>query len=149
MKLKLLRRQFLHLAAGAAAIPVLSDMAAAQAWPARPVRLIVPFPPGGTTDIFARIAAQKLSEHFGKQFYIENVAGATGNVGAAQVARAAPDGYTVLFAFSSYVVNPTLFAKLPFDPNKDLMPVTLAVAATNVLTINPSVPARNLGTSSP
>ena len=84
------RRQFLHLAAGAAAVPVSSDMAAPQTWPARPVRLIVPFPPGGTTDIFARIAAQKLSEHFGKQFYIENVAGATGNVGAAQVARAAP-----------------------------------------------------------
>ena len=145
MKLKLLRRQFLHLAAGAAAIPVLSDMAAAQAWPARPVRLIVPFPPGGTTDIFARIAAQKLSEHFGKQFYIENIAGATGNVGAAQAARATPDGYTVLFTFSSYVVNPTLFPKLPFDPSKDLMPVTLAVAATNVLTINPSVPARTLG----
>jgi tripartite-type tricarboxylate transporter receptor subunit TctC len=145
MKRKLLRRQFLHLAASAAAIPVLSDMAAAQAWPARPVRLIVPFPPGGTTDIFARIAAQKLSEHFGKQFYIENIAGATGNVGAAQAARATPDGYTVLFTFSSYVVNPTLFPKLPFDPNKDLMPVTLAVAATNVLTINPSVPARTLG----
>ena len=143
--MKLLRRQFLHLAAGAAAVPALPDTAAAQAWPARPVRLIVPFPPGGMTDIFARIAAQKLSEHFGKQFYIENVAGATGNVGAAQVARVAPDGYTVLFAFSSYVVNPTLFAKLPFDPNKDLTPVTLAVAATNVLTINPSVPARNLG----
>jgi tripartite-type tricarboxylate transporter receptor subunit TctC len=143
--MRLLRRQFLQLAAGAAAVPVLSDMAAAQAWPARPVRLIVPFPPGGTTDIFARIAAQKLSEHFGKQFYIENIAGATGNVGAAQVARATPDGYTVLITFSSYVVNPTLFAKLPFDPNKDLMPVTLAVTATNVLTINPSVPARNLG----
>jgi tripartite-type tricarboxylate transporter receptor subunit TctC len=143
--MKLLRRQFLHLAAGAAAVPGLSDMATAQAWPARPVRLIVPFPPGGTTDIFARIAAQKLSEHFGKQFYIETIAGATGNVGAAQVARATPDGYTVLFTFSSYVVNPTLFAKLPFDPNKDLKPVTLAVAATNVLTINPSVPARNLG----
>jgi tripartite-type tricarboxylate transporter receptor subunit TctC len=143
--MKLLRRQFLHLAAGAAAVLALSDMAAAQAWPARPVRLIVPFPPGGTTDIFARIAAQKLSEHFGKQFYIENIVGATGNVGAAQVARATPDGYTVLFTFSSYVVNPTLFPKLPFDPNKDLMPVMLAVAATNVLTINPSVPARNLG----
>jgi tripartite-type tricarboxylate transporter receptor subunit TctC len=143
--MKLLRRQFLHLAAGAAAVPALSDTAAAQAWPARPVRLIVPFPPGGMTDIFARIAAQKLSEHFGKQFYIENVAGATGNVGAAQVARAAPDGYTVLFAFSSYVVNPTLFAKLPFDPDKDLAPVTLAVTATNVLAINPSVPVRNLG----
>jgi tripartite-type tricarboxylate transporter receptor subunit TctC len=120
-------------------------MAAAQDWPARPVRVIVPFPPGGTTDIFARIAAQKLTEHFGKQFYVENIAGATGNVGTAQAARATPDGHTILFAFSSYVVNPTLFAKLPFDPDKDLTPVTLAVAATNVLTVNPSLPARNLG----
>ena len=143
--MKLPRRKFLHLTAGAAALAALSDMAAAQAWPARPVRVIVPFPPGGTTDIFARIAAQKLTEHFGKQFYIENIAGATGNVGAAQVARATPDGYTVLITFSSYVVNPTLFAKLPFDPDKDLTPVTLAVAATNVLTVNPSMPARNLG----
>jgi tripartite-type tricarboxylate transporter receptor subunit TctC len=143
--MKLPRRKFLHLTAGAAALAALSDMAAAQAWPARPVRVIVPFPPGGTTDIFARIAAQKLTEHFGKQFYIENIAGATGNVGAAQAARATPDGHTILFAFSSYVVNPTLFAKLPFDPDKDLTPVTLAVAATNVLTVNPSMPARNLG----
>jgi len=108
------------------------------------VRVIVPFPPGGATDIFARLAAQKLTEHFGKQFYIENIAGATGNVGTAQAARAAPDGHTLLIAFSSYVVNPTLFAKLPFDPDKDLAPVTLAVAATNVITVHPSLPARNL-----
>jgi len=143
--MKLPRRKFLHLTAGAAALATFPHMAAAQAWPARPVRVIVPFPPGGTTDIFARIAAQKLTEHFGKQFYIENIAGATGNVGAAQAARATPDGCTILFAFSSYAVNPTLFAKLPFDPDKDLTPVTLAVAATNVLTVNPSLPARNLG----
>jgi len=110
----------------------------------RPVRVIVPFQPGGSTDIFARLAAQKLTEHFGKQFYIENIAGATGNVGTAQAARAAPDGHTLLIAFSSYVVNPTLFAKLPFDPDKDLAPVTLAVSAPNVLTVNPSLPARNL-----
>ncbi len=108
------------------------------------MRVIVPFQPGGSTDIFARLAAQKLTEHFGKQFYIENIAGATGNVGTAQAARAAPDGHTLLIAFSSYVVNPTLFAKLPFDPDKDLAPVTLAVSAPNVLTVNPSLPARNL-----
>jgi tripartite-type tricarboxylate transporter receptor subunit TctC len=104
----------------------------AQAWPSRPVRIIVPFQPGGSTDIFARLAAQKLTEHFGKQFYIENIAGATGNVGTAQAARSAPDGYTLLIAFSSYVVNPTLFAKLPFDPDKDFAPVTLAVSAPNL-----------------
>ena len=137
------RRRFLHLLAGAAAFSAASG-ARAQTWPARPVRVIVPFQPGGSTDIFARLAAQKLTEHFGKQFYIENVAGATGNVGTAQAARAAPDGHTLLIAFSSYVVNPTLFAKLPFDPDKDLAPVTLAVSAPNVLTVNPSVPARNL-----
>jgi tripartite-type tricarboxylate transporter receptor subunit TctC len=108
------------------------------------VRIIVPFQPGGSTDIFARLAAQKLTEHFGKQFYIENVAGATGNVGTAQAARAAPDGHTLLIAFSSYVVNPTLFAKLPFDPDKDFAPVTLAVAAPNLVTVNPSLPARDL-----
>jgi tripartite-type tricarboxylate transporter receptor subunit TctC len=108
------------------------------------VRIIVPFQPGGSTDIFARLAAQKLTEHFGKQFYVENVAGATGNVGTAQAARAAPDGHTLLIAFSSYVVNPTLFAKLPFDPDKDFAPVTLAVAAPNLVTVNPSLPARNL-----
>ena len=126
------RRRFLHLLAGAAALSAASSGAQAQTWPTRPVRIIVPFQPGGSTDIFARLAAQKLTEHFGKQFYVENIAGATGNVGTAQAARAAPDGHTLLIAFSSYVVNPTLFAKLPFDPDKDLVPVTLAVSAPNV-----------------
>ena len=138
------RRRFLHLLAGAAALSAAPGGARAQTWPTRPVRVIVPFQPGGSTDIFARLAAQKLTEHFGKQFYIENIAGATGNVGTAQAARAAPDGHTLLIAFSSYVVNPTLFAKLPFDPDKDLAPVTLAVSAPNVLSVNPSLPARNL-----
>jgi tripartite-type tricarboxylate transporter receptor subunit TctC len=138
------RRRFLHLLAGAAALSAASSGARAQTWPTRPVRIIVPFQPGGSTDIFARLAAQKLTEHFGKQFYVENVAGATGNVGTAQAARAAPDGHTLLVAFSSYVVNPTLFAKLPFDPDTDLVPVTLAVSAPNLVTVNPSLPARNL-----
>src|SRR5262245_44756802 len=107
--MRLPRRTFLQLAAGAAALPAVSRIARAQAYPPRPWRVSVPFPPGGATDIFARLAAQKLTEHFGKQFYIENIAGATGNVGTAQAARAAPDGHTLLIAFSSYVVNPTLF----------------------------------------
>src|SRR5712671_3744672 len=138
------RRRFLHLLAGGAALAAMPAGVWAQAWPSRPVRIIVPFQPGGSTDIFARLAAQKLTEHFGKQFYIENVAGATGNVGTAQAARAAPDGYTLLIAFSSYVVNPTLFAKLPFDPDKDFAPVTLAVSAPNLVAVNPALPARNL-----
>ena len=88
--------------------------------------------------------AQKLTEQFGKQFYVENIAGATGNIGTAQVAKATPDGYTILFAFSSHVVNPTLFARLPYDPINDFKPVTLAVASTTVLTVNPAVPAKTL-----
>jgi tripartite-type tricarboxylate transporter receptor subunit TctC len=142
--MKLPRRQFLHLAAGAAALPVISRFAWAQAYPTRPVRIIVPFAPGGTTDIFARLAAQKLSEHLGKQFYVENIPGASGNIGTGQAARAAPDGYTILFAFSSHVVNPTLFDKIPYDPYKDFEPVTLAVASTAVLSVNPSVPAKTV-----
>jgi tripartite-type tricarboxylate transporter receptor subunit TctC len=104
----------------------------------------VPFAPGGTTDIFARLITQKLSEQFGKQFYVENIAGATGNIGTGQAAKAAPDGYTILFAFSSHVVNPSLFAKVPYDPNKDFDPVTLAVASTTVLAVNPSIPAKTV-----
>src|SRR5215471_7389108 len=112
------RRRCLRLLAGATALAARPSGACAQAWPSRPVRIIVPFQPGGSTDIFARLAAQKLTEHFGKQFYIENVAGATGNVGTAQAARAAPDGHTLLIAFSSYVVNPTLFANCRSIPTR-------------------------------
>jgi tripartite-type tricarboxylate transporter receptor subunit TctC len=142
--MKLPRREFLHLAAGAVALPAVSGIARAQTYPTRPVRVIVPFAPGGTTDIFARLAAQKLSEQLGRQFYVENMPGASGNIGTGQAARAAPDGYTVLFAFSSHVVNPTLFDKIPYDPNKDFEPVTLAVVSTTVLTVNPSVPAKTV-----
>jgi tripartite-type tricarboxylate transporter receptor subunit TctC len=99
--MKIPRRRFLHLAAGAAMVPAVSRNARAQAYPTRPVRLIVAFAPGGVTDTFARLMAQKLSEHLGQQFFVENIAGATGNIGTGQAARAAPDGYTLLFAFSS------------------------------------------------
>ena len=142
--MKLPRRQFLHLAAGAAALPALSQIAQAQSYPTRPVRAVVAFAPGGTTDTFTRLMAQKLTEQIGKQVYVENIAGASGNIGTGQVAKAAPDGYTILFAFSSHVVNPTLFARVPYDPIKDFDPVTLAVASTTVLTVNPSVPAKTV-----
>jgi len=138
------RRDFLHLAAAALASLAAPAPASAQTYPARPVRAVVAFAPGGTTDTFARIMAQKLGETLGRPFYVENIPGATGNIGTGQAAKAAPDGYTLLFAFSSYVVNPTLFAKLSFDPDKDLAPVTLAVSAANVVSVNPSLPARNL-----
>jgi tripartite-type tricarboxylate transporter receptor subunit TctC len=142
--MKLPRRQFLHLAAGAAALPTESRAARAQAYPSRPVRIIVPFAAGGPTDVFARLIAQKLSEHLGKQFYVENVAGAGGNIGTGQPARAASDGNTLLFAYSSYVVNPALCSKVPYDPFKDFDPVTLAVTSTTVLVVNPAVPAKTV-----
>jgi tripartite-type tricarboxylate transporter receptor subunit TctC len=142
--MKLPRRRVLRLAAGAAALPVVSRIAWSQTYPTRPVRAIVAFAPGGVTDTFARLMAQKLSEHLGKQFYVENITGATGNIGTGQAAKAAPDGYTLLFAFSSYVVNPTLFDKVPYDPYKDFEPVTLAVTSTTVVTVHPSVPAKTI-----
>src|SRR5262249_10836556 len=111
--MKLPRRQFLHLAAGAAALPAASRLAWAQAYPTRPVRVIVPYAPGGPTDIFGRLIAQSLSEHLGKQFYVENVGGAGGNVGMGQGARAAPDGYTVLVVPPNIVVNPALYNESP------------------------------------
>jgi tripartite-type tricarboxylate transporter receptor subunit TctC len=142
--MKTSRRQFLHLAAGATALPVVSRGTWAQVYPARPIRAVVAFAPGGVTDTFARLMAQKLAEQFGKQVFVENVPGASGNIGTGQVAKAAPDGYTILFAFSSHVVNPTLFARVPYDPIKDFEPVTLAVASTTVITVNPAVPARTV-----
>jgi tripartite-type tricarboxylate transporter receptor subunit TctC len=138
------RRLCLHLAGVALAGAILPQAANAQSWPTKPVRLIVPFAPGGTTDTFARLVGQKLSEHYGQQFYVENMAGTSGNHGTAQAARAEADGHTILVAFSSFVVNPTLFAKIPYDPHKDFAPVTLAVSQTHVLTVNPSLPAQSV-----
>ena len=141
---KLPRRKFLHLAAGAAALSVVSRSGSAQSYPARPVRVIVPYAPGGVTDTFARLITQKLSDQLGNRFFVENVTGASGNVGTGHAAKAAPDGYTLLNAFSSLVVNPTLFERVPYDVHKDFAPVTLAVASTTVLTIHPSVPAKTV-----
>ncbi len=138
------RRKFLYLAAAAAALPSVSRAGWAQAYPSRPVRAVVAFAPGGVTDTFGRLMAQKLTEQLGKQVYVENIAGASGNIGTGQVAKAVPDGHTILFAFSSHVVNPTLFARVPYDAVNDFKPVTLAVASTTVLTVNPAVPAKTV-----
>jgi tripartite-type tricarboxylate transporter receptor subunit TctC len=142
--MKIPRRRFLQLAGAATAAAALPRYASALDYPTRPVRVIVPFSAGGPTDIFARLIAQKLSERLGKQFYVENIAGATGNIGTGQAAKASPDGNTILVEFSSYVTNPSLFAKIPYDPYKDFDPVTLAVTSTTVLVINPSVPAKTV-----
>jgi tripartite-type tricarboxylate transporter receptor subunit TctC len=138
------RRRFLRLAAGAAALSAATRFALAQAYPLRPVRVIVPFAPGGPTDVCARLIAQKLSERLGKQFYVENVAGAGGNIGTGQAARAAADGYTILISVNSHVINPTLYDKVPYDPFKDFAAVTLAVAFASALSVNPAVPANSV-----
>jgi tripartite-type tricarboxylate transporter receptor subunit TctC len=120
---------------------VISGSASAQQYPSKPVRIIVPFPPAGVTDIVARLVGQKLSEKLGEQFYVENIAGAGGNLGMGQAARSAADGYTILFSSSSIVVNPTLYSKVPFDIDKDFIPVTKAGATPNSWQINPDFPA--------
>jgi len=142
--MKLPRRRFLHLAVGAAALPTMSRLAMAQTYPTRPVRMIVPYAPGGPTDVFARLIVQKLSEHFGKQFYVENVGGAGGNIGTGQAAKAAADGYTALISVNSHVIKPTLYARVPYDPHKDFDPVTLAVSFSTGLFVHPSVPANSV-----
>jgi tripartite-type tricarboxylate transporter receptor subunit TctC len=108
------------------------------------VRIIVPFAAGGPTDVMARLIGQKLSERLGQQFIVENMAGAAGNIGMGNAARAAPDGYTILFVSSSYVVNPSLYTKVTYDPDKDFVPITKAAAATHALIVNPTVPARSV-----
>ena len=113
-------------------------------YPARPVKIIVPFAPAGPTDTMARLIAQKLSDSLGKQFYIENHPGAGGNLGMAMVANASPDGYTLLLVSSSVVVNPSLYEKVPYDVYKSLAPVTLAGSSPNILVVHPSVPAKNV-----
>jgi len=118
--------------------------AAAQTYPSRPVRVIVPFAPGGPTDVFARLIAQKMSEQTGKQFYVENVGGAGGNTGQGRAAQAAPDGYTILVTGGSFLNNPFLYSHVPYDPVKDFDPVTLAVDSAVVLTVYPSVPAQSV-----
>ena len=138
------RRAFLHFAAAGAAVAAAHDMASAQSYPTRPVRVVVPFAPGGPTDIFARLIVQKLSEQLGKQFYIENVGGASGSIGTAQVARAAPDGYTILFNVNSFAINPVFFDKVLYDPLKDFEFVTLAARNDVVFVVNPSVPVNTV-----
>jgi tripartite-type tricarboxylate transporter receptor subunit TctC len=124
--------------------PMMSGAALAQKYPDKPVKVIVPFPAGGVTDIATRMIAQKLSEKLGQQFYVENVGGAGGNIGMAQAAHAAGDGYTMLFASSSIVVNPSLYTKMPFDVEKDLIPVTKAGGSPNSWLVSPSFPAKTM-----
>jgi tripartite-type tricarboxylate transporter receptor subunit TctC len=129
-----------------AAVLLLGGVSAASAegYPARSVRVVVGFPAGGPTDVIARLVAQKLSDALGQQFFVENIGGAGGNTAAGQVARATPDGYTIMAVSTGFVVNPSLYAKVPYDAVKDFVPVTLVAVSPNVVVVNPAIPAKSL-----
>ena len=135
------RRTFLQLAAGAAALPAVPRMARAQVYPSRPVRIVVGFPAGGATDIQARLMGQWLSDRLGQQFIIENRAGASGNIGTEAVARAAPDGYTLLQIVTPHAINAALYSNLSFDFIRDIAPVVCSARLGYVIVVHPSVPA--------
>ena len=128
----------------AALLAALCSAAAAQDFPTRPVRMIVPFAPGGPTDVAGRVIAQKLSEAWKQQVVVDNRAGAGGNIGMGLAANASPDGYTLLMVSSSFVVNPSLYAKIPYDPFTSFIPVSNVVASPNVFVAHPSVPVKTL-----
>jgi len=141
------RRGFLRAAAGAAGAGIATSAvryAAAETFPVRPVRVIVPFAPGGPGDVFGRLMAEKLSERFGQQFYIENLVGAGGNIGTGRAAKAAADGYTLLLTANNHIINPLLYDTVPYDPFKDFDPVSLAVGFPTALSVSQSVSARSV-----
>jgi tripartite-type tricarboxylate transporter receptor subunit TctC len=138
------RRKFLHLAAGTGALPVLSRTARAQAYPSRPVHIIVPYAAAGPNDIVARVVCQWLSENLGQPFVIENRPGAGSNIGTEMVVHAPPDGYTVLVVSVSHAINATLYEKLSFNFVRDIAPVASIMRVPNVMVVNPSFPARSV-----
>jgi tripartite-type tricarboxylate transporter receptor subunit TctC len=138
------RRTFLHLAAGAAAMPALPRMARAEAYPSRPVRIVVGFAAGGATDIQARLMGQWLSDHLGQQFIVENRAGASGNIGTETVAKSPADGYTLLQIVTPNVINASLYSNLNFDFMRDIAPVICAAKLAYVVVVNPTVPVTSI-----
>jgi tripartite-type tricarboxylate transporter receptor subunit TctC len=142
--MKLLRRQFLHLAMGTAALPFLSRFAQAQAYPSRPVRLVVTTPAGGSPDIIARLIGQWLSERLGQPIVVDNRSGASGNIGTEIVVRAPPDGYTLLMALSLNAINASLYNNLPFNFMRDTAPVASIASIPLVMEVNPLVPAKTV-----
>src|SRR3954452_6829636 len=138
------RRNFLHLAAGAVALPAVSRIARAQTYPSRPVRIIVPFAPGGSTDIIARLMGQWLSERLGQQFVIENRPGAGSNIGTEVVVNAPPDGYTLLLVGASSAINARLYEKLSFNFLRDITPVSGINSVPFIMAVHPSFPAKTV-----
>jgi tripartite-type tricarboxylate transporter receptor subunit TctC len=141
---RLPRRRFLRLALGVAALPALSGIASARAYPARPVRVIVPFAPAGDSDLIARLIGQRLSERLGQQFVIENRPGAATNIGTEVAVHAPADGYTLLVAAPPAAINATLYGKLNFRFIRDIAPVAAVIRAPFILLVNPSVPAKTV-----
>src|SRR5882672_7150377 len=135
-----IRRQFLQLAAGAVAMPSLARVAQAQAYPARPVKIVVPVGAGGANDTSTRLIAQKISESLGQNFYVENLVGGGGNIAMGSVAKAVADGYTAISVASSFVINPNLYARVPYDPVKDYAPVSLMCSTATLIAAHPSLP---------
>src|SRR5436309_10073207 len=142
--MKSTRRTFLHLAMGAAALSAVPRIARAQAYPSRPVRIIVGFPPGGATDIQARLMGQWLSDRLGQPFIVENRAGASGNIGTEAVAKAPADGYTLLQIVTPHAINAALYTNLNFDFIRDIAPVVCAARLAYVVVVHPSVPATTI-----
>src|SRR5215813_9133619 len=142
--MKLPRRNFLHLAASAAALPAMPRLARAQTYPTRPVRLIVGFDAGGAADILARLMGQWLSERLGQQFVIENRSGASGKIAVEAVARAAPDGYTLLLSSSADLINATLYERLNYNFIHDIVPVASMTRAPHMMAVHPSFPAKTV-----
>ena len=142
--MKLPRRKFLRLAAGAAALPAVSHFAWAQTYPTRPVRLVVGFPPGGGTDIIARLIGQWLSERLGQQLVIENRPGAGSNIATEGVVRAAADGYTLLLVSAAHAINATLYDRLNYNFLRDIAPVAGVIRVPNLMEVNPSLPPKSV-----
>jgi tripartite-type tricarboxylate transporter receptor subunit TctC len=134
------RREFLTILGGAATISPCTA-GAADAFPNRPIRLIVPYPPGGGTDIVGRVLGEKLSASLGQPIVVDNRGGAGGVLGTEIAAKAAPDGYTLLLVPTSHVINPSIYAKLPYDTVKDFAPITMVASASILMAVNPRVPA--------
>src|SRR5262252_4598046 len=143
--MKLPRRRFLRLAGSAALLPAVSRFASAQAYPSRPVRILVGFAAGGASDIVARLLAQQLSERLGQTFIVENRTGAGTNIATEAAVRAAPDGHTLLLATHTNAINATLYASLRFNFMRDIAPVASVGRVATVMLVNPSFPAKTVG----
>jgi tripartite-type tricarboxylate transporter receptor subunit TctC len=142
--MRISRRKFLLAATGAVMSPALPRIARADTYPSRSVRMIVAFGAGGPGDVFARLMAEKFSEHFRRQFFVENIVGAGGNIGTEKAATSAPDGYTILINANNQIINPLLYETVPYDPVKDFAPVSLAAGFPTAFSVNQAVPARTV-----